>query len=636
MRPELIHFVDLNGVGLPNAKDLDLVTYLAIRSALVVNPTYEVFLHCDYVPHGLFWDLVKRSVRTIPVSIKTDTRFQKIERVEHKSDLLRLLILKEHGGVYLDTDVICLKPFDGITAQGVVMGKEQRFIGGQILGLCNAVILAPKGASFVDLWLQRYENFHNNQWGEFSVQTPWALAQQHPDLIHVETAASFFYPTGWPEGLYSLFAGADSYPDAYTFHLWRSPSRKYIDDLTLEKIFTESTALNNAVRRYVVEDFQFTSSTTATGLLGNPSMPRSGRLLETVFRNTKMTIQEGPFRGVKLVQRAMWADGDLCAKLLGCYEKELFDILMQVSRCPYDAIVDIGSGDGYYAVGLAKLFDETPIYAYDHNRMAQAITAENSILNGLSQRIKTGGLLSPDRLIDIAQTYGRLLVFSDIEGSEKDLFGEERVARALAGSDLIIETHDFRDRMITPTIWEKYGRSHKIEIVHPEGRDPNSINFLGDFSEIERWQTLCEYREATQHWLFCSSRNPFGHLKTSSQNQIMTTHGTIVFVDNYSGEVRHGFPDIEANNVSLLSEGSSGRMIYLRGGFRYSIVCQADGCYAAKNGEPLGPTVFEVIELSAGMVALRVGGTYLSAESDGRILLSKQHCHEWENFRLLP
>jgi hypothetical protein len=54
MRPKLIHFVDLDGLGLSRTKDLDLLTYLAIRSALAVNPNYDVFLHCDYVPHGLF------------------------------------------------------------------------------------------------------------------------------------------------------------------------------------------------------------------------------------------------------------------------------------------------------------------------------------------------------------------------------------------------------------------------------------------------------------------------------------------------------------------------------------------------------------------------------------------------------
>jgi hypothetical protein len=636
MRPKLIHFVDLDGTKLYRTKDLDLLQYLALRSAHAVNPDHEVLLHCDYVPHGLFWGLVRRFTRTMQVFVKEDPRFRNVERVEHKSDLLRLLILKEHGGIYLDTDVVCVKSFDGITSEGVVMGKEQRLTNGQVSGLCNAVILAPKGAEFIDLWLDAYEGFHNYQWSEFSVQTPWALAQKNPESIQVEPVESFFYPTGWPEGVYSLFRGSDEYPGAYTFHLWRSLSRPYVDSLMLEKIFLENTTLNNAVRPYVVEDFRFTPATTAAGLLSGPNTPRSGRLLEMVFRNTRMTVQSGPFTGIRLAQRAMRGDGDLCAKLLGSYEKELHSVIMRATQRTYDAIVNIGSGDGFYAIGLAKLFGDIPVYAYDHGEMARGITAENSILNGLSHRIQTGVLLDTEGLIEIALVYGRLLVFSDIEGDEKEILGDERVARALDSCDLIIETYDSRDRMITPAIWEKYGQSHKIEVIHHEGRDPNATVFLGNIAEIERWQALCEYREATQHWLFCSSRNPYGHLLKESRNQIMTTHGTVVYVDDGSGHVRHGLPHTGTNNLSLLSEGLSGRMIYERGGFRYSVVCQSDMAYAVNSDKAHGRTIFEIVELDAEIIGLRVGDTYLSAESDGSISLSKPHCCDRERFQRLP
>ena len=430
MHQKLIHFIDLDGSG-SKTKDLDLLKYLAIRSAHAVNPGYEINLHCDYVPHGLFWNLVKNFTHVIPISIKGAPRFRKIERIEHKTDLLRLLILKEHGGIYLDTDVISLKRFDAIGASGLIMGKEQRYVDGPVLGLCNAVIIAPKGSQFVDLWLEAYERFHNDQWSEFSVQLPWALAQQYPELIHVEPVTSFFYPSGWPEGVYSLYGGTGDYPSAYTFHLWKSASHEYVDSLSLEKIFVENTTLNNAVRAYVEEDFRFTKEATAAGLLSNTDMPRTGRLLEIVFRSTNMTVQAGPFLGIRLAQRAMWADGDLCAKLLGSYEKELHNVITRARGRSYDAILDIGSGDGFYAVGFAALFREAPVYAFDHNETAQRITTENAILNGLSERIHAGGLLSASKLMDLASTYGRLLVFADIEGSERELLGDGEVARAL-------------------------------------------------------------------------------------------------------------------------------------------------------------------------------------------------------------
>ncbi|MER8855365.1 50S ribosomal protein L11 methyltransferase [Mesorhizobium australicum] len=632
---KLIHFIDLDESEF-QTKDLDLHKYLAIRSAHAVNPMYLIYLHCNYSPHGLLWNTVKTFTQVKPTHVDSDIRFNNINRIEHKADLLRLIILDEFGGIYLDTDIISLKPFDTIAASTAVMGKEQRYLDGPVLGLCNAVILAPKGSEFVRLWLKSYEGFHNEQWSEFSVQIPWRLAQQYPDLIELQPATSFFYPNGWPEGIYSLFGSVDEYPEAYTFHLWRSASREYLDRLSPERICNEDTTLNIAVRRYIKDDFRYDEGMTSIDLLTDHTLPRPAHLLEMVFRNTNMTVQSGPFQGMRLARRAMWADGDLCAKLFGTYESELHSIITLLTGQLYDAIVDIGCADGFYAVGFAKLFAGTPVYAFDYDETAQRITAENAIGNSLGTRIQVGGLLSAEQLIEIASNYGRLLVFTDIEGSEKQLLGNGVVANALSSSDLIIETHDFRDRTITPAIWEKYSETHKIEVIHHAGRDPHAIPFLSNMSEINRWKAVCEYRENNQHWLFCRSRNPSDHLTRKLQSHLVTAHGTVLYIENISRSLQHGFPDRRSIKVTLLCEGASGKLVYERGGFRYPVICQEGGSFAIAEQNPSSPTIFEIVRLNTGEIGLRAGDAYLCAESNGQITLSRPHLRGWECFRCLP
>lgn len=68
------------------------------------------------------------------------------------SDYLRLWILENQGGIYLDTDVEVLKPFDALLDQHVFMGYEaNNYVG-------TAVIGAEKGNTLITRLLKFYED----------------------------------------------------------------------------------------------------------------------------------------------------------------------------------------------------------------------------------------------------------------------------------------------------------------------------------------------------------------------------------------------------------------------------------------------------------------------------------------------
>lgn len=243
--PRIIHFVlfvDKN----THVHEISLIHYVAMQSALIVNKDYEVFLYTNVEPSGTLWDLLSEKIRLEICDAPDNVFGVEIERIQHKVDVMRLQILMRHGGVYLDLDTICLRPFDSLLNGHPTLGREGEY------GLCNAVIIAPVGAEFLIKWLDAYRNFHNSQWNEFSVFIPKKLSIEFPDLVSIEPESSFFRPSYNKDSLCDLFERLRNFPDAYIYHLWASASKNYISDLTFDRIMTQDTTYNIAARAIII------------------------------------------------------------------------------------------------------------------------------------------------------------------------------------------------------------------------------------------------------------------------------------------------------------------------------------------------------------------------------------------------
>jgi hypothetical protein len=154
----------------------------------------------------------------------------------------------EFGGVYLDLDTICLRPFDRFLHRKAVMALE----GGA--GLCNAVIIAPRNSEFLFHWFAAYARFHNDQWSEFSVALPFNLAKAHPELIVVEPSNVFFEPSHGAAGLEQLFIKVGHFPNAHLFHLWNYVAAAHIANITVQDIFARDSTYNLAARKVLGAD----------------------------------------------------------------------------------------------------------------------------------------------------------------------------------------------------------------------------------------------------------------------------------------------------------------------------------------------------------------------------------------------
>ena len=101
--------------------------------------------------------------------------------------------LIEHGGNYLDADVLVQRGFDDLLNYQTVL--EQEGIDAQ-MGLANAVILAEPHSQFLLRWLEEYRSFRwgvaePETWNAYSVKLPAQLARAYPWEITVLPHTAF-------------------------------------------------------------------------------------------------------------------------------------------------------------------------------------------------------------------------------------------------------------------------------------------------------------------------------------------------------------------------------------------------------------------------------------------------------------
>ena len=94
------------------------------------------------------------------------------------------------------------------------------------------------------------------------------------------------------------------------------------------------------------------------------------RLRKALAKKSDGRVLRGPFAGMVYAVDAFASA--YFPKLIGCYEREIHEILESVIRRGYRRIIDIGCAEGYYAVGLALRCPESSVLAIDIEASARA------------------------------------------------------------------------------------------------------------------------------------------------------------------------------------------------------------------------------------------------------------------------
>lgn len=275
MIPNVFHFVfgmaeDFGG------KPFSFVHYLSVKSAVKLNNPEAVYFHYQYEPEGEWWEQAKPLLTLNKIKAPDSFMGKPLFHVAHKADVIRLQMLKQTGGIYLDLDTISVKPLTDLLDHSFVIGQElkpayvpknwlQRLNlktgltkkpSEKATGLCNAVLLSEKNSDFVNYWLKEYKTFRSKgrdkYWNEHSVLVPERLAALYPTSITQLSPYAFHYPLYDAAGLRAMFEEVQEFPDAYLHHLWESFSwNDYLSKLTPERVREKDTTYNLIARRFL-------------------------------------------------------------------------------------------------------------------------------------------------------------------------------------------------------------------------------------------------------------------------------------------------------------------------------------------------------------------------------------------------
>jgi hypothetical protein len=219
-----------------------------------------------------------------------------------------------------------------------------------------------------------------------------------------------------------------------------------------------------------------------------------------------LTVQQGPFAGMRYPEFAVGRGELVVPQLLGSYERELHPAFERAIARGYPQVVDVGSSDGYYAVGLALKMPQATVQAFEMNdfpaRVCRAMAAEN----GVTDRIQMRGLADVSALRALPDVDS--FVVCDCEGCEDELMDPDAVP-LLRRSDLVVELHPMAVPDIEEKIERRFAPTHDIEIVATDKR------YIGDFPKlmelpgvdyVDRELGVSEFRPVPMKWAVLSRK----------------------------------------------------------------------------------------------------------------------------------
>jgi predicted O-methyltransferase YrrM len=217
-------------------------------------------------------------------------------------------------------------------------------------------------------------------------------------------------------------------------------------------------------------------------------------------RRHGLRVQGGPFAGMTYPSSAVGRAEQLVAKLLGSYEAELHEPMASVTAEPWEQIVDIGAGDGYYAVGLARLCPGATVRAWEMNPLPARVCLEVARANGVEDRIVMAGECDLEQLRALPEL--RTLVVSDCEGCEDRLLDPDAVPLLRRGT-IVVELHDSLAPGVEERLIERFRSTHEVQTIAMTPRhagDHPALAAVDGLGYIDQELLVSEFRINAVRW----------------------------------------------------------------------------------------------------------------------------------------
>jgi len=228
---------------------------------------------------------------------------------------------------------------------------------------------------------------------------------------------------------------------------------------------------------------------------------RHALITNTLIAKQGNVVQAGPFAGLRFVGQT--SEGCSAPRLLGCYEHELHSHIERLIGQPFEAVLNIGCADGYYAVGLAQRMPGVKVFAHDLNPTAQSNCRDVAALNGVGDRVQVGGLFQGAAFAAFSGMQTWLVM--DIEGAERELL-DPVLAPALQGMTVLVECHDCIVAGMADEIAKRFAASHLITRIEHALAATSLPEWLQNLGHLDHLLAVWEWRMGPTPWLVLEPR----------------------------------------------------------------------------------------------------------------------------------
>lgn len=199
-------------------------------------------------------------------------------------------------------------------------------------------------------------------------------------------------------------------------------------------------------------------------------------------------------------------EGSIFPKLAGTYEKELHPLIEEIALSDYRRVVNVGSAEGYYAVGLARRLERATVFACDIDESARTACKQLAQINGLADRV-----IVTDRYPSVSQSRAKTLFVVDCEGCEREMLDPARIPE-LQDADVLVELHEFLDPEIASSLAARFMSTHDITLIQAVPRSGHDApQELRSLLTDREWQwALDELRPAGMRWGWYRARTRQG------------------------------------------------------------------------------------------------------------------------------
>jgi predicted O-methyltransferase YrrM len=255
--PKIIHLLYFGETNFENYH------YECIKSIIKNMPNYKVILYNKVEPiNNKYWDDIKKYIEIEKIDVPEEYNGYSLHYFQYKADVVRLNVLYEKGGIYLDIDLLIIKNFENVinTGYDLYLSEEGEKDG----GLINAFIACKPKNEFIKLWLESFKTGLRMENWAYHIRDGNKNLLNNNKHYNIKyniniLESKYFFPFAWPER--HKFENIREYlnDDIYGIHLFETilhnvlTNNSYWNSNCIQiHDYVENNKINNSSEKYGV------------------------------------------------------------------------------------------------------------------------------------------------------------------------------------------------------------------------------------------------------------------------------------------------------------------------------------------------------------------------------------------------